>query len=72
MPVGSLGRGCCWGRGGQGPIGARARQVQVLRVVGVVDERLARHDELEGVRVPARFFLHLAGRPAWESSQSST
>jgi NTP pyrophosphatase (non-canonical NTP hydrolase) len=32
-------------------------------VVGVADDGLARHDELdEAVRVPARFFLHLAGR----------
>ena len=39
-----------------------ARQVQVLWVVGVADERLARHYELEAVWVPACFFLHLAGR----------
>ena len=38
------------------------RQVQVLRVVGVADNRLAGHDELDTARAPARLLLHLARR----------
>jgi hypothetical protein len=38
------------------------RQVQVLRVVGVADERLRGHDELDPARTAARFLLYLAGR----------
>jgi hypothetical protein len=49
------------------------RQIRVLWVVGVAYERLARHDELEAVGVPARFFFHLEGRRgARERSPSST
>ena len=38
------------------------RQVQVLRVIGIADERLRGHDELGLARTPARFLFDLARR----------
>ncbi len=38
------------------------RQVQILRIVGVADNRLTGHDELDPARTPAGLLLHLARR----------
>jgi hypothetical protein len=41
---------------------AAVRDLQVLRVVRVADNRLAGHDKLNAARAPARLLLHLARR----------